>query len=248
LETPGIDDVIFPESLAVEPAGLSSLASLHILTLDLNLQQLSRLVHLPRLTELSVSDNTNLVPSDQRSATFAITQLPHLKSLRIEAFCDQFNLTTPSGLPCTRLEGLLIANSNNLETLPDNIGEMLPCLRELTVESCKTFSHLPKKLTSMSRLESLTVSCSNLFFSLPENIALPALKTLVLHLLPLAHLPGSLCHLSNLETLFLIGCGEIHQLPADFCNLTALRTLCLQLPLVPFRKASDVSLTLKLYS
>ncbi|CAI5476569.1 unnamed protein product [Closterium sp. Yama58-4] len=46
-------------------------------------------------------------------------------------------------------------------------------------------------------------------------------------ILPLASLPDSVCQLSSLETFFLLSADPISELPADFCCLTALTTLCL---------------------
>ncbi|CAI5502974.1 unnamed protein product [Closterium sp. Naga37s-1] len=59
-----------------------------------------------------------------------------------------------------------------------------------------------------------------------------ALKTLVLHKLPLVgSLPDSLCHLPSLETFLLIQCGSTShaplQLPEAFCRLTTLQTLAI---------------------
>ncbi|CAI5482569.1 unnamed protein product [Closterium sp. Yama58-4] len=61
--------------------------------------------------------------------------------------------------------------------------------------------------------------------SLPENFGnLPALKTLVLHELPLLRLPASFTRLTSLEAFFLVceGMGELHG-----GGLASLQTLCL---------------------
>ncbi|GJP33247.1 hypothetical protein CLOM_g17797 [Closterium sp. NIES-68] len=203
---------------------LSSLTTLTISSQEITCEQIGRLVRLTRLSNLSISDQTCLYPDDDHSAALAIStiaRLPCLKSL-------EFLLMFRSEASCTTLEQLHITDTHQLDRLPDDIGALLPCLRELTLSSCEPLARLPRNFSSLSCLESLTISKCDHFSRLPEKIgSLPALKRLVLEKLPLSDLPDSLCELSSLESLFLIGCPEIHHLPAGFSRLTGLRTLSL---------------------
>ncbi|GJP33235.1 hypothetical protein CLOM_g17787 [Closterium sp. NIES-68] len=218
-------------------ANLSSLAALHIASRELDYEQLSSLARLPTLTSLSVADQTFLFQSGRRPGAFFIAQLSRLKSLEFMKQCPQFELMFPREYPCHHLERLLITDCDELHHLPDALGEILPCLRQLTIRSCYSLTQLPRNLTSLSCLESLTLSrCSNLS-SLPENFGeLTALKALVLDQLHLQHLPDSLCQLPSLESLLLliprryIGPQEPDRivLPEGIGVLTNLRTLVLR--------------------
>ncbi|CAI5961835.1 unnamed protein product [Closterium sp. NIES-64] len=199
---------------------LASLTTLHIASPELNQEQLANVRRLPNITSLSLSAETSFSPHG--SAALAIAQLPLIKSL------DTRHVLL-SDWPVTSLERLQISYCGDLKRFPDSIAELLPRLRELTVSRCEAFEELPEGFCSLEHLETLSViECDFEFRSLPENIGrLTALKTLVLDHLPLASLPASVCQLSSLETFFLLSCDSIRELPAGFCCLTALTTLCL---------------------
>ncbi|CAI5523044.1 unnamed protein product [Closterium sp. Naga37s-1] len=199
---------------------LASLTTLHIASPELNEEQLANVRRLPNITSLSLSAGTSFSPHG--SAALAIAQLPLIKSL------DTRHVLL-SDWPVTSLERLQISYCGELKRFPDSIAELLPRLRELTVSRCEAFEELPEGFCSLEHLETLSViECDFEFRSLPENIGrLTALKTLVLDHLPLASLPASVCQLSSLETFFLLSCDSIRELPAGFCCLTALTTLCL---------------------
>ncbi|CAI7763101.1 unnamed protein product [Closterium sp. NIES-54] len=117
---------------------------------------------------------------------------------------------------------------SRLKRFPDSFGESMPCLRKLTIDYCERLEHLPDGITSLKHLTSLVISNCLKLVSLPENFGrLTSLKSLVLARLSLSGLPDSFFQLSSLETLFLHWWERILQLPAEFCCLTALRTLCL---------------------
>ncbi|CAI5491752.1 unnamed protein product [Closterium sp. Naga37s-1] len=201
---------------------LTALTTLHIASVELSIEQLSNVRRLPSITTLSVSTRTSFYPDDPGSAEFTIAQLPLIKSALITS-----QMLLPSW-PCTTLEQLELSGCRELERLPDDIAELLPRLRELTICSCELLQELPEGFTSLNRLESLSIYSCLEFRCLPENVGrLSALKTLVLEKLPLSSLPDSLCQLSALETFFLLWCEPIHELPAGFGCLTALKTLCL---------------------
>ncbi|GJP74065.1 hypothetical protein CLOP_g4706 [Closterium sp. NIES-67] len=211
-------------------ASLTSLTSLTIVSGYLDYLQLQILARLPSITSLSVSDQTRFAGDEHGSADLDLAQLPRLKSLK-------FNQLLPLASPCTSIERLDILQSDPKD-LPSDFGHLLPRLRELIFR--QSWYHwsppepfrLPETFPSLTLLESLTLSKCDLLGSLPENFGcLPTLKTLVLHKLRLSSLPDSLCQLASLQTFLLMECAstpvDTLQLPAGFCCLTALQTLCL---------------------
>ncbi|CAI7818883.1 unnamed protein product, partial [Closterium sp. NIES-54] len=140
----------------------------------------------------------------------------------------------------TSLERLEIVNDYmrpDSKLLTYRFGELVPCLRELTLRQRfwrYDVGSVELPITLLTLLESLILSECNWLQSLPpiEIGRLHSLKTLVLHKLPLVgSLPDSLCHLPSLETFLLIQCGSTShqalQLPEAFCRLTTLQTLAI---------------------
>ncbi|CAI5962616.1 unnamed protein product [Closterium sp. NIES-65] len=212
-----------------------------------NLEQLSlfclhrptQLISLTALTNLcaTVSMNRLYIPHYTDLFTFArqgphesarlasVTLPPCLKSLNFLVACPRWDAIFPSASPLTGLEELLLTDCSGLESLPDGIDVLLPCLRKLSIRKCQSLSHLPESLTCLSQLETLIISSSHRF-TLPTNLGrLPALKLLVLEHLSVSELPP-FCHLTSLEALFLLDCYSFGGLPEGFCRLTALRVLC----------------------
>ncbi|CAI5521255.1 unnamed protein product [Closterium sp. Naga37s-1] len=123
-----------------------------------------------------------------------------LKSLNLSMSSPVLRTVFSSASPFTALEELLIIECSELETFPDCIGDLLPCLRNLTIRN----------------------------FTLPSNFGhLPTLKLLALEGLRFTEFPPSFCHLMSLEALSIVDCNELLQLRAGFCRLTALKALCL---------------------
>ncbi|CAI7762166.1 unnamed protein product [Closterium sp. NIES-53] len=208
-------------------ATLSSLTSLDLDATGLTYQQLSSLVRIPRLSLLSISNRISISTNDSPAVTFTAAQLPHLKTLEFTSASPNFASMFPTGSPCIRLEQLVITNSANLERLPDDIGALLPCLRELTIRDCSEIDQLPDSITCLSALECLSILKCRQLHSLSNNFGeLPALKSLMLHNLPGLDPPDSHSQATSLETLSLNDCGKMH-LPAEFCSLTSLKTLSL---------------------
>ncbi|CAI7794646.1 unnamed protein product [Closterium sp. NIES-54] len=192
----------------------------------------------PNPTRLHLSDGSVETLDDAFLADFTAS-CPGLRSLHVGKLMmaaddaqhgrrDRF--ITESGLDyffrrCPQLEQLSLYCLEE-KRLPDSIGEVLPCLQELSI-SGQSFRDLTDHFTSLTCLESLTISSCPLF-TLPENFGnLPALKALVLQELPLCHLPASFTRLASLESFCLLDCMGVEKLPAGFGNLTALQTLSL---------------------
>ncbi|CAI7898144.1 unnamed protein product [Closterium sp. NIES-54] len=187
-------------------SSLSSLTAVSIETPNLHYNQLSSLLQLTNLTRLSLPDDIRMISADPPA--FSLAQLPTLHSLKF-------------------LKRLQLRYCFDLERLPSNIGQVLPRLQELNINDCETLSDLTDAITSLTCLESLTVSRCRVF-DLPEDFGhLPALKALVLNQLPLCTLPASFTRLASLQTFFLHWCEDVEELPAGFGRLTALRSLSL---------------------
>ncbi|CAI5997525.1 unnamed protein product [Closterium sp. NIES-64] len=206
------------------PASFFRLTRLHTLALTA-----ASALEAPDLESLSSLTNLHMTCREWEQLS-SVRRLSSNTSVSLFAG-PTFDVGLLSDWPLTSLERLRISCCRELERLPDAIAELLPRLRELTVSSCEALEELPEGVCSLEHLETLSIMDCERFSCLPENIgSLTALKTLVLDtLLLLAFLPDSVCQLSSLETFFLLPALSYStgELPADFCCLTALTTLCL---------------------
>ncbi|CAI5496989.1 unnamed protein product [Closterium sp. Naga37s-1] len=220
-------------SSALEFVKLSRLVSLAALSVDTNPQDdptLWGLAHLNALTTLSCCNETRLLlpEREQGDGAFSFAQLRFLKSLEFGKISPRFDLMFPQHSSCSRLERLLLRDCNGLESLPDEIGDLLPCLREMSIRKCENLTDLSHGFASLTCLHTMSISLCNIV-SLPENFGeLPALKSLSLYLLHLTDLSASFSQLTSLETLNLVDCKDLRQLPPRFGNLAALSSLCIQ--------------------
>ncbi|CAI6006612.1 unnamed protein product [Closterium sp. NIES-65] len=206
------------------PASFFHLTRLHTLALTA-----ASALEAPDLESLSSLTNLHMTCREWEQLS-SVRRLSSITSVSLSAG-PTFDVGLLSDWPLTSLERLQISRCRELRRLPDAIAELLPRLRELTVSSCDALEELPEDFCSLEHLETLLIIDCERFSCLPENIgSLAALKTLVLDsLLLLEFLPDSVCQLSSLETFFLLpvlSCS-FGELPADFCCLTALTTLCL---------------------
>ncbi|CAI7882570.1 unnamed protein product [Closterium sp. NIES-54] len=203
---------------------LASLTALSIETTSLHYEQLFNLIHLTNLTSLSLPNEIRLF-SDTPPA-FSLAQLPSLNALKFGLRYAQFSVFFPPRFPYRCLKRLHLKQCNEQVSLPDSIGEVMPCLQELNIYFCRSITDLTDQFTSLTCVEKLTISMCSIV-TLPENFGnFPALKTLVLHMLPLLlRLPDSFTGLASLETFFLLDCDGVHELPEGFGCLTGLKTL-----------------------
>ncbi|CAI5502979.1 unnamed protein product [Closterium sp. Naga37s-1] len=229
-------------------ASLTSLTTLHIASKNV-LDEVANIVRRSRITTFSDSDEAVAFHRDSLvSADFNMAQLPLLKPSSV-VFADfdttQLGLLKSSRLrkavPCAALERLEIVMERPRSVTPTfQLAELMPRLRKLTIRQSLEYDDprpIALSFASLTLLESLTFTeCYQRdifwgYYDLPEGIGcLLALRTLVLHNLPLMALPDALCHLPSLETFVLIGSissPQALQLPADFCCLTSLQTLAI---------------------
>ncbi|CAI5528676.1 unnamed protein product [Closterium sp. Naga37s-1] len=195
---------------------------------DMNL---ARLAHLPAFATLSLSNKLWLRQGGVGAHPFSLAHLPSLKALEFEPCSPPFDLLFPPESSFSNLERLLLKGCEGLEHLPDDMGERLPRLRDLSICDCKKLSHLPEQFTALSCLEQLAISSCSIV-RLPENFGmLPALKKLSLLDLQIARLPESFHQLAFLEAFHLSHCTAHFRFPAAFGDLTALRSL--YIPIAP---------------
>ncbi|CAI7837201.1 unnamed protein product [Closterium sp. NIES-54] len=131
----------------------------------------------------------------------------------------------PAESPCTLLKRLSLYQCGELHTLPDDMSEHLPCLRELSITMCDTLLEQLDQVTSLTALCPLKLAeCS--FCGLPDRFGqMPTLTTLVLHKLNI-HFPALFSRLQSLETLVVTDCSSLAELPDGLGALTVLKSLC----------------------
>lgn len=129
-----------------------------------------------------------------------IGQFQSLKRLRLK--CDEF---LPSICKLHQLEDLYLYDSENLRSLPDEIGN-LKNLKFLNLRQ-SGIEMLPQSVGKLQNLETLNLDCTHNLQSLPEEIGmLRGLQNLFLNT-PAAHgadkIPSTIFSLRNLERLHL---------------------------------------------
>ncbi|CAI7829624.1 unnamed protein product [Closterium sp. NIES-54] len=157
-------------------------------------------------------------------------QLPYLHTL---ALTNASPLETPDFASLSSLTTLHIASNHLLERVA-NIVRLSRITAFSHSEEAVAFHRDSLGLADFNTTQLALLKSSKhedfASYDLPDDIGcLLALKTLVLHRLPLLSLPGALCHLPSLETIVLIECTTYphFKLYEDFCCLTSLQTLAI---------------------
>lgn len=161
------------------------------------------------------------------SSLYGFSSLLELELNKCEALTS-----LPSGLStCTSLWRLFIYNCNNLESIPEDVGQ-LRCLEELRICDCQSMKRLPEEslgcLTSLKRLELGPFS-----EELEEFPGLGSIHHLHSSLKELTlwgwdkacTLPNQLQHLTALERLLINDFNGLKVLPEWLGNLSSLREL-----------------------
>ncbi|CAI5523034.1 unnamed protein product [Closterium sp. Naga37s-1] len=216
-------------SAALQAPGFTNLCSLATLSVDISEHDeeldLTTLVHLPAFANLALCGETKLNLEGENAHPVSFARMAHLESLEFDYNSPRFSLLFPSGVTFSRLERLLLSGCDKLERLPDDIGERMPHLRDLTISSCHNLPELPDHFTSLHCLQKLTISSLDLA-SLPASFGkLSVLKDLTLHRLPISGLPDSFHQLTSLEVLNVHDCLAMVELGASFGSLHALKSL-----------------------
>ncbi|WMV53220.1 hypothetical protein MTR67_046605 [Solanum verrucosum] len=105
-------------------------------------------------------------------------------------------------------------SGNNFEYLPRSIAQ-LGALEYLNLSDCKRLTQLPEDIGSLSSLKELNLSyCNIIDGGLLDNIgSLSSLKKLNLRGNNFEHLPQSMTQLGSLQSLNLLDCKSLTQLP-----------------------------------
>ncbi|XP_027166517.1 protein VARIATION IN COMPOUND TRIGGERED ROOT growth response-like, partial [Coffea eugenioides] len=109
------------------------------------------------------------------------------------------------------LEILKVKNCPKLVSLPDGVWQNLRCIKELSISSCDSLSHLPKDVGGLASLEILTVMyCPNL-------VSIPDIHSL-----------------RSLFQLNLAGCDNLRSLPSgmEVCTSILLGFILLTCPAI----------------
>ncbi|KAL6340103.1 hypothetical protein AAG906_038938 [Vitis piasezkii] len=185
---------------------------------------------LKRLLILNVSKCKNL-----RSVPTSILQLESLELCylndcsNLEIFPEIMeDMEHSKGLSLREkgLGDLDLSNCENLETLPNSIGN-LSCFRRLLVSNCPKLHKLPDSLRSMQRcLEDLDVSGCNLMAgAIPDDLwCLFSLESLDVSGNNIDCIPGGIISLSRLRSLKMNRClmlKEIPKLPSSLRRIEA---------------------------
>ncbi|CAI7760685.1 unnamed protein product [Closterium sp. NIES-54] len=189
-------------------------------------EDLKNLALLPRLASLSITEEISFSQASSRSPPFSFACLSSLTLLDLGfSPCPSFDRMFPAESPCTLLKRLSLYQCGELHTLPDDMSEHLPCLRELSITMCDTLLEQLDQVTSLTALCPLKLAeCS--FCGLPDRFGqMPTLTTLVLHKLNI-HFPALFSRLQSLETLVVTDCSSLAELPDGLGALTVLKSLC----------------------
>ncbi|CAI7743285.1 unnamed protein product [Closterium sp. NIES-53] len=147
----------------------------------------------------------------------------------------------PSETPCSLLERVSLYQCDELQNLPHDIAERLPCLRDLSISACDTLLEQPKarnptrsfhsvrdyeSSAQLKALHTLAVIDCEYLDDLPHPLsALTALSTLCLAGSPFLVLPDDIGGLTNLQTVFLKTYRARETLPSSFTQLASLARL-----------------------
>ena len=113
------------------------------------------------------------------------------------------------------LKQLTLNNCENLETLPNNIGNFT-CLRALLVHNCPRLQKLPDSLRSLQCcLETLDLSGCNLIEgAIPSDLwCLFSLLSLNVSKNNIRYIPIGIIQLSQLNSLFMNHCPVLEEIP-----------------------------------
>ncbi|CAI7908683.1 unnamed protein product [Closterium sp. NIES-54] len=179
--------------------------------------------HCRRLTRLTIHWMSHGDVSETGFAALA-KGCTRLEQLRFLHGTSAFSLPQPFQLPS--LTHLTIARCLNLASLPPNIAQALPSLRELELDGSTTLCCLPLSLVNLPALRRLTLRDLFRLVELPANMGqLPQLRELELDwLISLRRLSDSLGQLLTLERLVLRRCPTL-ALPEGLDRLPRLKVI-----------------------
>lgn len=136
--------------------------------------------------------------------------------------CDKLQVL-PCNISSQRHLKRLNIHCRGLKQLPEDLGELIG-LKYLILE-CPQITQIPDSIGNLIHLEYIDFRSSRLRH-VPESVGrLKLLKQLRIICHRLSYLPNAIGQLNNLQSLFLVGCKALQNLPPSFENLTKLVTL-----------------------
>ncbi|XP_030443602.2 disease resistance protein L6-like isoform X2 [Syzygium oleosum] len=130
------------------------------------------------------------------------------------------------------LTDLSVESCHKLRKLPEQIGE-LRSLRHLSLRSCHCLIELPDSVSKLESLTKLDVSFTRIT-RLPDSIGrLPSLSSVYVSATLIEELPSTMSEFRQLQTLDLVGCHGIQELPMLPKSLTTLLLISTSLLIVP---------------
>jgi Leucine-rich repeat (LRR) protein len=136
------------------------------------------------------------------------------------------DLTTLNGVTFSapKLEVLLLARNEKLETMPEQFLKGIENLKVLDLSKCHKLKSLPREIGNLRQLTYLDLDECNSLKSLPKEIGkLKQLTNLYLdHCWKLKSLPKEIGKLTQLTHLHLLCCEKLKSFPEEVGNLTQL--------------------------
>ncbi|XP_034680491.1 putative disease resistance RPP13-like protein 1 [Vitis riparia] len=165
--------------------------------------------HLPKLTELEISECEQLV--------CCLPMAPSIRRLELQK-CDDVVVRSAGSL--TSLASLHI---REVCKIPDELGQ-LHSLVQLSVRWCPELKEIPPILHSLTSLKNLDIQQCESLASFPEMALPPMLERLRINSCPiLESLPeGMMQNNTTLQCLELCCCGSLRSLPRDIDSLKTL--------------------------
>ncbi|XP_020585732.1 receptor-like protein kinase HSL1 [Phalaenopsis equestris] len=154
-------------------------------------------------------------------------RLPNLSFLSLSLNFINSTLLNSSILPCPALTHLDLSQNLLVGSLPSALSS-LPLLRYLDLTGNNFTGAIPLSFALFPSLQILSLTANLLNETIPEFLGnISTLQELNLAYNPFASgpIPFSLANLSNLQTIWLAGCGRIGQIPPTLSRLKKLINL-----------------------
>ncbi|KAK8914352.1 Receptor-like protein kinase HSL1 [Platanthera zijinensis] len=156
-----------------------------------------------------------------------LCKLPNLSFLSLSFNYINSSLPFSSLLPCTSLTHLDLSQNLLVGLLPSSLPS-LPLLQYLDLSGNNFSGNIPPSFALFPSLQVLSLTANLLNATIPPFLGnLSSLRQLNLSYNPFSHgrIPSSLANLTNLETLWLAGCGLVGDIPPSLGGLAKLTNL-----------------------
>lgn len=153
----------------------------------------------------------------------------HLKHLELDGTDSNglFELSSSDLQQLRNVRTLRLINFAGLKRLPEELGDIIHGLRELTLSDCRSIEKLPRSISKLQHLRVLIIKKCSSLSELPEDFgSLISLQILDLSSCSsIEELPESTSKLHSLKELKMRHCGKLKHLPENFESLNSLEVL-----------------------